>query len=318
MYKIASIDEDNIFLIKNDRWRKIKETPPKTQSITIHKYSAVGEIFNGFKLGNIDTINTYMTNYTDYVGTMGYNKIDYAGREYDFLSINCNDAILGNTAVRQAIAYAINKEAIVSSAFANTKMPAYSPLDYGSYLYSDSGKISYNQDLAKKVLTEDGWTYTSGSWQKNIDGYVKKINVSITVNQDHEDRIKVANIIKSQLEDIGIKINVVKVNNERYESYLNNKNYQILFTGVTNSINPDLNYFCGRNNLANYYNEEIFDNINSLDKYKEIQGKLNSDVPYIGLYRNKGTVILNANVGGNFKPNNYFSFYNFAEWFRQQ
>ena len=62
MYKIASIDEDNIFLIRNDRWVKLKDSTPRTESITIHKSNSAGEIFNSFKLGNIDAINTYMTN----------------------------------------------------------------------------------------------------------------------------------------------------------------------------------------------------------------------------------------------------------------
>ncbi len=45
---------------------------------------------------------------------------------------------------------------------------------------------------------------------------------------------------------------------------------------------------------------------------------MNEEVPYIGLYRNKNILILNANVGGNFTPNNYNLFYNFNSVFRQQ
>lgn len=318
MYKIASIDDDNIFLIRSDRWRKIKTNLPKTESITIQKTNAIGELFNSFKLGNIDVINTYMTNYGDYVGSMGYNKKEYSGREYTFISFNCEDSILSNREVRRAINYAINRDTIVGSVLSNSKMVSASPLDYGSYLNSTEGRIDYNQDEARKILEADGWVYSNERWQKNVDGYVRRLTFSMVVNEEIPERVSVAENIKSQLEEIGITVNLSKVNGDRYRQYLNEKNYQMIITGVTNSINPDLAYFYGTNNIANYNNETILSKINDLLQYAEIQKIANEEVPYIGLYRNKGTVILNANVGGNFTPNSYFTYYNFNEWFRQQ
>lgn len=318
MYKIASNDDDNIFLIRNDRWRNIKNKTPKTQSITIHKYKAIGETFNTFKLGNIDVINTYMTNYADYVGTMGYNKKEYAGRDYNFISFNCADQIMSDKAVRKAIAMAINKNNLVSTVFNNSKIVANSPLDYGSYLYKKDGEITCNQDEAKKTLEEDGWVYTNNRWQKSIDGYVRKLNLNFIVNADNAERLNVANNIKEQLEQVGINVNLVKVGNDRYYQYINEKNYQMILTGITNSIAPDISYFYGEGNLANYNNDDVKNNIYNTEKFEDIQKIINDDVPYVGIYRNKGFVILNANVGGNFTPTSYFTYYNFNEWFRQQ
>ena len=65
-------------------------------------------------------------------------------------------------------------------------------------------------------------------------------------------------------------------------------------------------------------NQEIISKLNSIEGLKEAQKIANEDVPYIGLYRDKGTILLNANVGGEFAPNNYFVYYNFNKWFRQQ
>ncbi len=318
MYKIASIDNENILLIRNDRWRNIKSSPPKTQSITIHKYSAIGEIFNSFKLGNIDIVNTNMTNYSEYVGTMGYNKKEYKGREYDYLSFNCQDTILQDSAVRRAIEYAINKDTIVSTVFNDSKITTQGPLDYGSHASVGDGLLSYSQDNARKELENAGWVYANNKWQKTIDGYIKKLNLSLCVSKDNEDRIKVANSIKQQLKDIGIIININQVDNDKYTDYLNNKDYQIILTGVTNSINPDLTYFYGNNNIANYSNDDAMSILGSFDKYQELQKIVNNDCPYIPLYRNKGTLILNANVGGNFLPNNFNIYYNFEKWFRQR
>ena len=45
-------------------------------------------MYNAFKLGNIDIISTKMGNYADYVGTIGYSRKEYIGRNFDFLSLN--------------------------------------------------------------------------------------------------------------------------------------------------------------------------------------------------------------------------------------
>ena len=318
MYKIASIDNENILLVTNDRWRKIKDSRPKTQSITIHRYNAIGEMFNAFKLGNIDIINTQMSNYSDYVGTMGYNKKEYLGRNFTYISFNCNDSILSDKAVRKAVCMGINKENIVSTLFTGTKSVANTCLDYGSYLNNSDGVVSYNLEQAKKELQDSGWTYTGNRWQKTIDRYARKLILSVVVNESDQEKVNVANAISSQLNEIGIKLNVSKVSPERYYQYLNEKNYQMILTGVDNSVSPDLSYFCGENNLANYNNADVASQITDMDKIKDAQKQVNEDVPYLGLYRNKGYVILNANVGGNFTPNSYFTYYNFNEWFRQQ
>lgn len=318
MFKIASIDSDNIMIVRNDRWRNIKTSAPKTQSILLKKYNAIGEIFNAFKLGNVDIVNTYKSNYTDYVGTMGYNKRDYAGRDYDFISFNCSDSILSDVSVRKAINYAINKDNVIGTALGGSKVVSNSPLDYGSYLYNADGKIDYNQDLAKQTLEQGGWYFANERWQKSINGYVRKINLSLVVNKDNSERVSVANNIKNQLADIGIGVNIVQVNNDRYNDYLNNKNYQMILTGITNSVNPDLSYFYGEGNIANYHNEDVTQKISSVDNYAEVQRIVNEDVPYIGLYRDKGIIVLNSNVGGDFSPNSYFLYYNFDKWYKQQ
>lgn len=318
LYKIASIDENTILLTRNDKWRNIKDKQPKAKSITIKKYSSMGEIYNSFKLGNIDIINTSNIKYSEHVGTMGYNKKEYPGRDYDFISFNCEDSILKDKEVRKAINYAVDKNSIVSSVFSNNYYVSNSPLDYRSYYYNSESQISYNQEQAKKTLEQAGWMFKNNKWQKNIDGYVRRLTISLIVDKDNEARVNVANIIKTQLESIGITVNITSVTNEKYKGYLENKNYQMILTGITNSVNPDLSYFCGEGNIANFNSSESREKLNSLDNLKSIQKILNEEVPYIGLYRNKCTLILNANVGGSFSPNSYNLFYNFNEWFRQQ
>ena len=318
MYKIASIDDNNILLITNDRWRNIKSQAPKTESIEIKRVSAIGEVFNSFKLGNIDVITTYKSNYTDYVGTMGYNKKEIPGRYFDFISFNCNDDILSDVSVRKCISVALNKENLVSSVFSNNKIVANSPLDYGSYLFDSKYNAKNDVNDAKQILQENDWQYVNGRWQKTINGHVRKLIISLMINDDNSDRNLVAENIKSQLADIGIVVNIIRVSSDTYYNNLNNKNYQMALCGIVNSVKPDLSYFYGMGNIANYNNSDVQNAINNLDSYNDIQKIVSNDCPYIGLYRNKITILLNANVGGNFTPNAFFSYYHFNEWYKQQ
>ena len=72
----------------------------------------MGEAFNSFKIGNIDVLNTSNANFQDYIGTIGFNKIEYPGREFDFLALNCTDTILQDSSVRKALGYAIQTKTI--------------------------------------------------------------------------------------------------------------------------------------------------------------------------------------------------------------
>lgn len=314
MYKIASIDNDNIFLIINDKWHKLKTNKPRTNTITIHRYSAIGEMYNAFKLGNIDIISTSMTNYADYVGTMGYSVKNYVGKNFDFLTLNCDDSVLSDVHVRRALAYAINKDNLNGSVYGNGKAVANTVLDYGSYLNSNENIVYFNETNAKSELGEAGYSESSNGWTK--DG--RTLNITLTVSDTNQGRIDSANNIKNQLNNIGIKVKLNVVSNEIYLNYINNRNYQVMLTGIQESVNPNLNYFFGEGNLANYNVEENFTNVNNLDTYQEMIKNANYDVPYIGLYRNKGMLILNANVGGEFASTNYNIYNNFDKWYRQQ
>ena len=78
--------------------------------------------------------------------------------------------------------------------------------------------------------------------------------MNLAVNSEDETRVKIAESIKEQLEDAGIKIYINKVSLSTYNSYLKNKDYDIILTGMYNSYSPDLNTLYAENNLANYKN----------------------------------------------------------------
>ena len=328
MFKITSIDSTNITLSKNEKWWNIENKNSKIETIQIKLYSEVGELYNSFKLGNIDIFKTSNINLEQYIGTIGYSKTEFKGREFDYLAFNLEDNILKITEVRKALEYAIDKANIVSSIYNNEYYVADFPLDYGNYLYNnETNNIGSDKEKAKSILTNAGWEYKYNRWQKKENYKTLKLNLSLTVNAENPNRVSVAENIKTQLEQIGIKVTINKVSKMNYEKALQNKNYQMIITGVYNSYSPNLTSFFGQNNLQNYNNDEISNLLNEVktitnenllkEKYKRILQIYEENKPFISLYRNKQTIVKNQNLAGEITGNNYFSYYNLEDWSRK-
>lgn len=327
MYKVKSASKDSMELVRNDNWYNANQDKCIIETIKINFYKTMGDVYNAYKISNVDMICTSNLKINDYIGTIGFASKDYKGRELDFISLNCTQELLQEKEVRQAIYYAIDKKNIVSSVYENQYYISSFPIDYGSYLYTKENKTTYNQVKSKKILEGAGWTYTYGVWRKKEGYNTKTLRLDLIVESANKDRVKVAKLIKKQLEAIGIGVNLYEVSNSTYKEYLKNKNYDMILTGIYNGYSPDLSYFLGNDNIANYKNEEVIQLLGDVknitdenllkEKYNRIIEIYESEIPYICLYRNKGKVIYNMRMFGNFNPNSYTAYYNFSKWYRQ-
>lgn len=326
MFRIASLETSGMELTRNENYRKQENS--NLDKINVSFFSSMGEVYNSFKMGNIDFFGTRNREIEEYIGTMGYVKKEYKGREFDFLAINHENLALDCPEVRQAIQYAIDKNNILSSVLNNKGYVADFPLDYGCYLYKDgSMQATYDTEKAKQVLVENGWEYKSNRWQKVIDRHTVRLDFDLVVWKDNSERLKAAEIIQEQLQAIGIKVTLRKVNNDQYNACLQRKNYDLMVSGVYNSYSPELDYFLGEGNIENYINNEVttlLSEMQNITDQKLLQEKMNrvveickQDVPWIGLYRSQNQVIYSTNVMGTITPNNYSYFYGINSWVRR-
>ena len=327
MYKVSKASKESIELVQNNNWYNGINIERKIDKIIINFFDTMGDAYNSLKIGNIDMICTSKNNIEEYIGTIGFATKEYKGRKLDFISLNCEDTILKNKEVRQAINYAIDKNKINSTVFSNNYYVSSFPIDYGSYLYRKESKTSYDKEKAKKILEDAGWEYRYGYWRKTEDYSTQYLNLKLVVDNSNETRVKVAELIEEQLEDIGINVSLYKVSNYYYRNYLENKNYDMIITGVNNGYSPDLTYFFGEENISNYNNEEMHSLLNEIknisdsellkEKYDRIIEIYEDEIPYICLYRNKEKVVHGIRLTGEMSPNNYTVYYNFENWYRQ-
>lgn len=325
---IVTNDNGNIVLKKNPNWWNIEKEETKLEQIQIIKYQTMGEVYNAFKIGSIDLFTTKTIQLENYIGTIGYNKKEYYGRNLDYLCFNNANNVLANVEVRKAISYLIDKENIVAGIYKGGYYTANFPLDRGSYLYGEK-KISYefNQQTAKNILEQAGWNYSRKVWQRTRDYRTQVLRFDLIVNDSNENRVQVAENIKQTLADFGIIINVRKVSDAQYQKYLQNKNYHMILTGVKSGFSPDLSYYFASGNIANFQNEEmesILNEVKNIQDEKVLKEKYNrmieiyqEQMPYVFLYYNKNTLVYSPNLVGEFNPNSYNIYEGIGSWYRQ-
>lgn len=326
MFQVLSMESNVIKLGKNETYWDSSKTP-MVKEININVYGTMGEVYNAFKSGDVDIITVKISNIEEYIGTIGYNKIEYKSRNYDFLSFNTTETILNDAQVRKALGLVLDKDSIVATCLGKGYVTSNFSLDMGNWLYTKDLNISSNTEQAKEILQAAGWSYRNNVWQKVIDGKTTNLSFTLIVNSNNGTRVTVANNIAEQFKNFGVTVSVKEFSADKYVDALNNRNYECILVGLELGFSPSLNTFFGNGNIANYSNSEISEIMNIIlntnedsllyENYSKIYELYLEDVPYIGLYRSTDLIICNQGLVGNIKPNTFNIYHNIEKWYRQ-
>ena len=330
-YKVYAEEDGSLTLNKyKDYWGGNSQENDKHGIKIIHvfMYDSMGEAYNSFKIGNLDLISSNNLYVENYIGTIGYNRKDFKGKEFDFIAINTESQVLSNPEIRRAINAAIDRSSIISSIYNNKFMSAEFPLDYNNWIYKQEfKKQEYNPSLVDKAFTNDGWELRNAVWRKIINYSTIRAEIRLVVNSANTERVKAARMIRDQLANVGISVNVVEADSEQYQNYMNNKNYDMIIVGTRAPFSPNLNTYLGAGNFSKYYNDELskllseVNNISDanllIERYNRIYELYSENMPFISLYFNIGTVCYSPNLMGEVTPNCYNVFYNIEKWYRQ-
>ena len=326
MFRISEYSSNVIKLAPNENYWNTDKKPMATE-ISLNLYNTIGEAYSAFKNGEIDVLSIKINNVEEYIGTLGYKKIEYKARDYDFLSFNTDGTIFSDTNIRKALSFAIDKNNIISSCLGTGYVPSNFSLDMGCWLYTKDLNVEVDTEKAAQILVDDGWERTSNSWQKRIDGRTQRLNFSFTVNANNEKRFAVAENIKEQLGRFSIPVTIRYLSPDTYNNAINSREYECILTGIRMGYSPSLNTFFGSGNIANYYSDEVADIMNMVsntnddnilfDKYNRLYDIYLDEAPYIGLYRNTEVVVYNQGLVSNMTPNCFNIYHNIDKWYRQ-
>lgn len=239
----------------------------------------------------------------------------FTGSNVYVLTINCSQPPLDDVRVRQALAYAVNREGIIRDLLLGQDKIAHSILPEESWAYSAPTKYSFDPAMAKKLLDEAGLKDPDGDgpqmrFEKPL---VFKVSGSNVAGKNY------AAVIQNDLKNIGVPMNIETAELNTLFDELRRGNFQI-FYGQWVGGNQDPVFFKdlfasseiptekrASRNRSRYSNKELdalleeaintFDREKAKQLYARIQEIVSRDVPILPLWYQANIVIAQKNVG---------------------
>ncbi|HBG74891.1 MAG: hypothetical protein A2X25_07675 [Chloroflexi bacterium GWB2_49_20] len=171
--------------------------PPKIAKLTFIPIPEVGTVEMALKAGEINVGGISLTSLKAFQANPDLNVYLKPGLKYWWIGFTVNTPPFDNLKVREAVRYAINVDEILQAAFngipqrANTMFP---PGMLGRW--EDAPAYQPDLEKAKALLVEAGYPGGTG------------LNVTFLMWPDETNTI-IGEVVKSQLEKIGITVNVV-------------------------------------------------------------------------------------------------------------
>lgn len=220
------------------------------------------------------------------------------------ITFNVTDGIFSDKRLRQAVAYAINREEIMAGAVEGYGQISNVPCATSSFGFIEDYPW-YEQDVekAKALLAEAGYP----------DG------IDVVFRQEGSpDYMKAAEIMQEQLRQVGINVTFEKMERAAWiEVVSTNRDFEASLRMTTMVVN-DVDYLLtrrlssgslgGGNNYSGYQNPEfdalvvqarqLTDPEERLAIYRQCYDILKEDVPYIPLYTEQNPIYINADLMG--------------------
>lgn len=193
-FKVVSWERDQEIVV--ERFDEYFDTPAKLQTVVYTIIPEAASRVIALETGEVDVIDKP----TDEdlarleADTENFTVLRKPTISQRLFRFGCNDPIISNTKVRQAIVYAIDRQAIIDALFTGSGYPSTAPLAPVTFGYSDLGEIEQDLELAKSLLAEAGYP----------DGFDTKI----VTTERYQNGIELAEIISQQLAEIGINAEI--------------------------------------------------------------------------------------------------------------
>ncbi|MBR7040332.1 MAG: hypothetical protein IKI24_00650 [Clostridia bacterium] len=306
-------DGDWIQLDANPYWWK---RAPVVDTVYIYRYDETGDALRALTIGEVNAVPT--RSQTAALGRLLNDRmsVDYSTLTYEMLIPNTKKQIFNDVRTRQAIMYAIDTSIIAKNIYMDMVMESEVPVITGSWLYEPQSAVYYKSpERALMLLKEAGWGDFNGDGilDKVVDGVLVQLEFTITtcVDDAANTRAHAAELISDQLRILGINISVSTVSKSSLQKRLKNGDFEMVLCGINLSIMPDLTFLLnsqGRMNYSGYSSADMNSFLRQLYDAKDettfkavmsqIQLKIAEDLPFLGLFFRKGTLMTTSQVSG--------------------
>ncbi|GAK61705.1 ABC peptide transporter, periplasmic ligand binding protein [Candidatus Vecturithrix granuli] len=228
-----------------------------------------------------------------------------------YLGFNLEDPILKNVKVRQAIAYAIDRQALVDHLMKGQASLATGLLAPNNWAYEpEVNTYDYDLEKAKQLLDEAGYP------DPDDDGPEPRFSL-IYKTSTAPLRIRIGELLQEQLKKVGIKISGIEAYEwEKFYEDVKSGNVQIFSLRWVGITEPNIFHSIFHSSMAppdgrnrgHYHNPRIdeltelgYQTINLEERkkiYSEIQKILAEDLPYIFLWYPYNIVVMDKRIKG--------------------
>ncbi|MFA4972240.1 MAG: ABC transporter substrate-binding protein [bacterium] len=227
-----------------------------------------------------------------------------------YVGLNLADPLLAKAEVRRAVAYAIDREAIIGHRFRGMARPANSIISPENWAYDESlGQYPYDPAKARAMLDAAGLPDPDGA------GPAMRFNLTLKTSTVKE-RIDIARMIAHQLGRVGIGVRVVPFEWGTFYRDIKKGNFQAYTLSWVGVTEPDIFYNVCRSDMTppEGYNRGRYSNPEvdllvaegraalSEDERKRIYGRVQQilfrDLPFIPLWYETNYVIYREGLEG--------------------
>jgi peptide/nickel transport system substrate-binding protein len=221
---------------------------PKVPGVTFRFISEPSTALSALQAGEID--------WTDSIPTQRVAQLRdddslhlavTASNDYWYLALNEAREPWNDVRVRRAVAYGIDREAIVTATSYGTAAANQLAIPQGNPWYAAYDRYRYDPDEAGRLLDEAG---------------VGDVEMDMLVTSEYPETVTAAQVIADNLAPLGITVNIRTVDFATWLDEQNSGNFDMLMMGWLGNIDPDDFYYAqhhtkGTSNAQKFSDPEV-------------------------------------------------------------
>ena len=225
------------------------------------------------------------------------------GNRFSYLGFNLEDDSTGDPRVRQAIAHAIDRDAIVRHVFAGAARPAETLLPADHWAAAKLAPYPYDPERARALLREAGYTRAH------------PLRLTYKTSSD-PFRLRLATIIQHQLAQVGVQVAIRSYDWGTFYGDIKASRFQLYSLAWVGIKLPDIFRYVFHSeavppagaNRGRYRNPEVDRLIEQAERepdlerqavlYRRVQALIHRDLPYVPLWYEDNVVALRDTIRG--------------------
>jgi peptide/nickel transport system substrate-binding protein len=328
-YMVDAVDKKSDGIVNSYdliAFKKFSLGKPYIKNLHLYFYKNEEELLVAIKKGEVVQASSISPEHTQELKDKGYTiTTSTLPRVFGLFFNQSQNTLFTNKNIVKAIDLAIDKERIVQEILSGYGVPINGPIpkniiDYQTLESTENSSREENIKKAANLLAKDGWKKNEAGFLEKSTADKKKTTVTpleFSISTSNAPELsKAANIIKENLEAVGIKVeiktfdvgnlNQIVIRPRKYDALffgqiINHESDLFAFWHSTQRKDPGLNVSLYTNAKVDKILEEAFTTINEQErirKYAQFENEVKKDMPAIFLYSPNFVYVVSKDTQG--------------------